>query len=416
MPPAPLCGAAALRRGLPIRPFGPMLRAMRGAVGRYVIGQILGPFGLFSLIFLGVVWLTQSLRVIDTVVNNGQSALVFAEFTALLLPTVMSIILPVAAFAATLYALNRMFMDSEVVVLMAAGMSRLRLARPVAAFGVMVMIAMSAITLYLMPTSAREMRDRIAEVNTDLANALLREGEFIHPAHRVTVYIRATGEDGQMAGLFVQDDRDPDARVTYTARRAAMVRTEEGPRLVMFDGAAQRVNPGTKDLSILTFEKLVYDLSSLVSSGGTRSRKPSEYYAWQLVAPDEEVLKGRRPGKFVAEGHEQISAPLYAVSLPLIALAALLAPGFRRRGYGKRIAAAIALAAACRLAGVAAKSAASGAPDLWPLMYVPPVLGAALALWALWAGLPRLSRPQPPAAPPPAEPAAGPAARPEAAR
>ena len=378
-----------------------MLRAMRGAVGRYVIGQILGPFGLFSLIFLGVVWLTQSLRVIDTVVNNGQSALVFAEFTALLLPMVMSIILPVAAFAAALYALNRMFMDSEVVVLMAAGMSRVRLARPVAAFGALVMAGMFAVTLYLMPTAAREMRDRIAEVNTDLATALLREGEFIHPAGRVTVYIRAAGEDGQMAGLFVQDDRDPDARVTYTARRAAMVKTEEGPRLVMFDGAAQRVEPGSKELTTLTFEKLVYDLSDLVSSGGARTRKPSEYYFHQLVAPPPEVLQGRPPGKFVAEGHEQLSAPFYAVTLPLIALAALLSPGFRRRGYGARIAAAIALAAACRLAGVAAKSAASGAPELWPLMYAPPLLGAALALWALWAGLPRLRKPVPPAPPAP---------------
>ena len=64
-------------------------------------------------------------------------------------------------------------------------------------------------------------------------------------------------------------------------------------------------------------------------------------------------------------------------------------------------AAAIALAAACRLAGVAAKSAASGAPELWPLMYAPPLLGAALALWALWAGLPRLRKPVPPAPPAP---------------
>ncbi|MGG7566395.1 LPS export ABC transporter permease LptF [Rhodovulum sp. DZ06] len=375
---------------------------MNGAVGRYIIGQMLGPFGLFSLIFLGVVWLTQSLRVIDTVVNNGQSALVFAEFTALLLPTVMSMILPVAGFAASLYALNRMFMDSEIVVLMAAGMSRVRLALPVAGFGLMVALAMSAVTLYLMPTSAREMRDRIAEVNTDLANALIREGEFIHPAGQVTVFIRATSDDGQMAGLFVQDDRDADARVTYTARRAAMVRTEDGPRLVMFDGAAQRVDPSTKELSTLSFEKLVYDLSSLVDSSGERQRKPSEHYAWELVTPSEEVLQGRPPGKFVAEGHEQISAPLYAVTLPLIALAALLAPGFRRRGYGKRIAAGIALAALCRVAGVACKSMVSGAPELWPSMYLPPILGALLALWALWAGLPRLSRPVPPASLPPA--------------
>ncbi|MEM1313049.1 MAG: LPS export ABC transporter permease LptF [Pseudomonadota bacterium] len=362
---------------------------MRGRLNRYVIGQILGPFGAFALILLGLVWLTQSLRVIETVVASGSDAVVFLEFAALLLPVVMSLILPVAAFAGSLYALNRMFMDSEIVVLMSAGMSRLRLARPVAIFGGGVMIAMCVVTLYLMPTAARELRGRMAELGADVAGALLREGEFIHPATGVSVYIRALGRDGQMAGLFVQDDRDPDARVTYTAERAALVRTEAGPRLVMFDGAAQRLE-NEEALSLLRFDKLVYDLAPLMAPSQERRLRPSEYFAPQLVAPTEAMMQGREPGEYVAEGHEQISAPLYALALPMIGLASLLGPGFRRRGYGKRLAAAVALAAACRMLGVAAKAATSSAAGLWPLMYLAPLLALALALLVLWRGLPRL--------------------------
>lgn len=302
-----------------------------------------------------------------------------------------------AAFAATLYALNRMFMESEIVVMMSAGMSRLTLARHVALFGAMVMVAMAAVTLYLMPASSTQMRERISSIRADVANALIREGQFIHPAEGVTLYIRRAAPDGRMLGLFVQDDRDPDTRITYTAETAALVRTADGPRLVMFNGAAQQLATATKTLSVLSFEKLVYDLAQLMGDDDAERRlKPSEYHAWDLVAPSEEILDGRPPDKFVAEGHEQISAPLYAIALPLIALASLLGPGFRRRGYGKRLAAAMALAAATRLAGVAAKSAVSGAADLWPLMYVPPLLGAGLSLWVLHAGLPRLGRPAPP--------------------
>ncbi|MEM6742433.1 MAG: LptF/LptG family permease, partial [Pseudomonadota bacterium] len=270
---------------------------MRGRLNRYVIGQILGPFGAFALILLGLVWLTQSLRVIETVVASGSDAVVFLEFAALLLPVVMSLILPVAAFAGSLYALNRMFMDSEIVVLMAAGMSRLRLAKPLIVFGGGVMVAMCVVTLYLMPTAARELRGRMAELGADVAGALLREGEFIHPATGVSVYIRALGRDGQMAGLFVQDDREPDARVTYTAERAALVRTEAGPRLVMFDGAAQRLEG--EALSLLRFDKLVYGLAPMMQPAEDRRLRPSEYYAAQLVAPTEEMLQGRPPGEYV---------------------------------------------------------------------------------------------------------------------
>ncbi len=57
------------------------------------------------------------------------------------------------------------------------------------------------------------------------------------------------------------------------------------------------------------------------------------------------------------------------------------------------MAAAIALAALVRLLGVTAKAATTGAAELWPLMYSPPVIGAFLALWVLWAGLPTLRLP-----------------------
>ena len=96
---------------------------------RYIIRQITGPFLFFVLVFTGVIWLTQSLRVIDTVVNNGQSAWVFAEFTALLLPMVLSVVLPISAFAATLYAYNRLVSDSELVVRTRGLQTELELAR-----------------------------------------------------------------------------------------------------------------------------------------------------------------------------------------------------------------------------------------------------------------------------------------------
>ena len=97
----------------------------------YIFRQILGPFLFFVLVFTGVIWLGQSLKIIDTVVNNGQSARVFLEFSVLLLPTVLSIVLPIAAFAATLYAVNRLFGDSEIVVMFASGLSGPSLVRPV---------------------------------------------------------------------------------------------------------------------------------------------------------------------------------------------------------------------------------------------------------------------------------------------
>ena len=94
----------------------------------YVLRQIVGPFLLFTLLLTLVVWMTQSLRLLDLVINRGQSAAIFAYLTMLMLPSLLVIIVPIAFFGAALYALNKLNNDSELVVMWAAGISRLQLA------------------------------------------------------------------------------------------------------------------------------------------------------------------------------------------------------------------------------------------------------------------------------------------------
>ncbi len=361
----------------------------------YIFRQILGPFLFFVLVFTGVIWLTQSLRVIDTVVNNGQSARVFLEFTALLLPTVLSIVLPISVFAAVLYAVNRLFGDSEIVVMLAAGLSGTAILRAVTAFALIIMACTYVLTLWLMPLAQREMRDRLTEIRGDVAVAFLREGAFLEPVQGVTVYLRGVGAEGELLGVFVHDERDPEREVTYTAGRALLVRDLTGTRLVMFDGIAQSIvpaeSPGTGDLSVLRFEQLSYDLTAPDESGADRARKPSELFLPDLLSITPEEAAPRPIGEFRAEAHEALSGPLYVIALPLLAVAFIVSAGFRRQGFAGRIVLAAAAGMGLRLGGLAIKSAVTGAAALWPLLYLPPALGIAAALVML-SGYPLFRR------------------------
>ncbi|MEM9760947.1 MAG: LPS export ABC transporter permease LptF [Pseudomonadota bacterium] len=353
---------------------------------RYVYVQLAGPFLFFVLVFTGVIWLSQSLRVIETVVNNGQSAMVFLEFTALLLPRVMTVVLPVAAFAATLYAINRLFGDSEIVVMFAAGISGLALLRPILMFTGTLLAVLLAISIYVVPHSQREIRDRISEVRGDVAAAFLREGAFITPADGVTVFIRTIGSQGALDGVFIHDRRDPSQLATYTAERAVLLSDVGSTRLVMFDGVAQFEVPGQPEtLSILRFEQLGYDLAQFANDGGERLRKPSEMFLPELLSMTEEEAERRfRPlGEFYAEAHEALSAPLYALALPMLAVAVVLSAGFRRQGFLGRVLGAVAVAVVLRVVGLAAKSATAGEAALWPSLYLPPLIGIAIAVWLL---------------------------------
>ncbi|HAH09331.1 MAG TPA: LPS export ABC transporter permease LptF, partial [Alphaproteobacteria bacterium] len=68
------------------------------SVSRYILNQASWPVVAFTFVFAGVVWLSQSLRMLDLVINQGQTALIFLYLTLLSLPGLLSLILPFAIF------------------------------------------------------------------------------------------------------------------------------------------------------------------------------------------------------------------------------------------------------------------------------------------------------------------------------
>ena len=96
----------------------------------YIMGQLIGPLIVVAFSFTCVIWLTQSLRFIDLIINKGLSFGLFLYMTALLLPSLLSVILPIALFAAVLYTYHQLIVDREIIVLKAIGLSNARLALP----------------------------------------------------------------------------------------------------------------------------------------------------------------------------------------------------------------------------------------------------------------------------------------------
>ena len=78
------------------------------------------------------VWLAQSLRLVDLIVNRGLSAEMFLYLALLILPRFLDIVLPIGAFIAVLFVFNRLMTESELVVMRACGLvaDRPRLAGP----------------------------------------------------------------------------------------------------------------------------------------------------------------------------------------------------------------------------------------------------------------------------------------------
>ncbi|MDP2063290.1 MAG: LPS export ABC transporter permease LptF [Phaeovulum sp.] len=350
---------------------------------RYLLAQLMALFGFFALVLVAIYWLNQAVRMFNQLISDGQSARVVLELTSLALPMVIVLLLPLSAFAAAVYVLNRLIGESELVVIQATGTSPWRLARPVLVFGVIVALMMAILVHLLVPMARARTLERRAEIAENVAARFVTEGKFQHPAPGVTFFIREISPRGELLDIYLADSRSSNATV-FLASKAVIVRGEAGPKLVMIEGRAQSLRASDGRLSVTRFADFTYDLGALMAAGGGRTPGLGEMTTAQLLRNGSSARGGDTPGAVSRELARRFAAPLHAPVAALIGFAALLLGGFSRLGIWRQIVLAVVLLLVLQSLVNFADTVAQRAPGLWPLIWLPLLGGALAAVAMLW--------------------------------
>lgn len=338
--------------------------------------------------------LSQSLSALDILVDQRQGPLIFAKITLLAMPQLVALILPVAVLVAGLVALNRLHTEQEIVICFAGGMTRWRVISPAIRLAAVVAVLSLCLTLWIQPLCFRLLRQTLEEVRSDLAAALIKPGQFTHPAPGVTVYAQSADDAGGLHNIFIDVDNGGGRDTTITAREGRIAKRAGAPVLVMRQGATEEFS-SVGVLNFLSFDEYVFDLRSLAPADHAVSYKLSDRYPHELFFPDKRRAWERANlSKMLAEGHSRFASSLYNIAFMAMALAAVIGGPFSRLGYGARIAAAGAAALVTRTLGVGVQAAASSHPQLNTLQYLVPLVAIALSALVLFAPAARLALPR----------------------
>ncbi|MDH3661065.1 MAG: LptF/LptG family permease, partial [Alphaproteobacteria bacterium] len=294
---------------------------------RYLIWQLILPALIATLAFSGAVWLSQSLRFVDLIVNKGLPLTTFLYLTALLFPSLLLVIVPFALFCGVLFAYHRLTIESELVVMQAVGLSNLQLAAPGLILALLVTGIGYANSLYAMPAAFRSFKDLQYQVSKDFSHLLLQPGVFNAPIPDLTVYVRETTEDGDLAGIVVHDERVKELPVTMMAEHGVLVQGEHGPLFVLENGNRQEVDlsdPAARELAVLHFDSYTLDLAATTQPPEDRHRKPKELFIHELFYPTESDLSEDQRRERLVEGHKRLTWPLNALVFALVGITVLL--------------------------------------------------------------------------------------------
>ena len=353
------------------------------SIGLYLLRQLTLVAMMTAAGLTFAIWLSQSLRLLDIIVNRGLSVGLALKFVALLLPGLLALLLPIAVFIAVMFVYHRLDSDSELVVMRSMGISNLGLARPAMFFAAGATMLAYFLTLLAIPASLREYHDIQARVAGDIAGVVIEAGVFSEVAPGMTFYAQSRDRSGVLSGIIVDDSRNRQKRIIYTATRGAISSGTDGPRAVLENGTYQETD-SNGHVSVLYFDHTSVGLTNFVDHGNQqRSRLLEELYLPELAAQAADAADEGQRLRATAEMHRRLAEPLYVFALTLIAVSCLVNGAGPRETKNAQMTAATVGAAFLLTVSFVLRSLAQKSAAFVPTIYLPPILATAAGLWLL---------------------------------
>jgi lipopolysaccharide export system permease protein len=358
-----------------------------GSIDKYIFRTTLASFAVVLVSLTGVIWITQALRGIDLMTSQGQTILTFLGITSLVIPALVLIIAPIALMIAISHTLNKLATDSEIIVMNAAGLSPYRLFRPFVFATCVVAVMVAFIAAYLAPDGMRRIKQWDADITADVLTNILQPGRFAQLEQNLTIRIRERKPGGLLAGVFIDDRRDPNERVSIVADHGTVLKNDSGSFLILEDGNLERFEVGKRDPALVAFGRYAFDMSKFNQSHdvalGIRER-----YLWELMYPDEnDPIYAQLPGQFRAELHDRFMAPIYPFAFAALTFAFLGTPRTTRQSRNFSIGGSILAVFGLRMAGFACSVMAVKSPIAPLIQYLMLFVAIGAGLWLIVAGV-----------------------------
>jgi LPS export ABC transporter permease LptF/LPS export ABC transporter permease LptG len=224
------------------------LRALRPTLlDRYVAREIVPPTGLGLLLFTFILLLDQISSLMKILVSRGADLSTVVRALLYILPSILSVTIPMAFLLGVLLAFGRLASESEIVALRASGISPARLLRPVMALAALAGMATFYVMAVALPAANQSYREIVFALIVSKAKTGVKPRVFTDEdlVPGMVLYVSdIPSESGRWKDVFVQDVRTPQKPRVILAKTGELV-IEKGRKYValeLHDGAIHAFN------------------------------------------------------------------------------------------------------------------------------------------------------------------------------
>jgi lipopolysaccharide export system permease protein len=301
---------------------------------RYILFKAIHVAVILLLIIIGAIWLTQSLRFIEVIVNHNVNLGGYFSLVIYLIPDLVALVMPICLLISGIQLFHKMKIDHELHVLRALGLSNLRISGPLLLLSLVFMATIYWINIFVMPLSFKKFRDQEYAIRNQFSSALIREGSF-NFMKGMTVFIKERSLDGKLNDVFIfkpeMQKNGVGKTTTILAKSGSFYKSNNQYSMVLKQGTRQEKDISTKNVSFFGFDEFVYDFSKTLQKQEARAVKPYEKSLTELFSAQAEKYDKTTLARMRTEGHQRLLTPWLAVVDALLVCALMLRQSMRRK-------------------------------------------------------------------------------------
>lgn len=304
---------------------------------RYLTRDVLTHTLAVSMILLVIIFSGRFVKYLAEAATGDLAADILLPVMLFRLPGFLELILPLGLFIGILMSYGRLYVESEMVILSACGVSPARMAGYTLVSAAVVMLMVAILSLFVSPLGAARSKALLDDPASSQGLNALVAGRFqTSRSNDLVSYARTIDADGLMHSVFISQRNRGDGSelrmlVTVAREGEIIVDPVSGARyLELRKGYRYDGFPGRLDYEVVSFERF----GELIPEpeGGIRSADPVD------GRPTSQLLGSDLPGDAAAL-QWRISLPLM---VPVVAVIALcLSRTDHRRGRYVKMAPAI---------------------------------------------------------------------------
>lgn len=297
-----------------------------GILDRYILRELFPPFMIGLLVCTFILLVGRILKLTELVINKGAEVSVLGQLLGYMMPSFLSMTMPMAVLVAAVVAFNRLSSDSEIVVLRAGGVSLYRIIFPVLLLASIIYISTTFIAIQVAPHANRSFKELLFSVVRSQGAFSVTEGIFCTTFPGIVLYANRVPEGDKMEGVFISDERNPDKPYVVTARNGRIENDPAGLGVILKlqDGNIHVAKNDRKTYQKLTFvtNDIVLDLTKAAEGGVSYGKKDLTLQQLRREIEAKQAAGDKKSIKealtYQIEFHKKFAFPFAAVVFALL--------------------------------------------------------------------------------------------------